>query len=92
MKLDAISSRGKKRDFIDLFCILQDTLTLPKAIKLFEEKYKGADYSISHIVKSLTYFDDAEKDDMPQMITRIKWSEVKDFFENEARRFSKSLR
>ena len=91
MKLDAISSRGLRRDFIDLYAIANNGLALERALQLFEEKYKEANYSLSYVVKSLSYFADAEQDDMPKMIQRIKWSEVKNFFEGEAKRLTKKL-
>jgi hypothetical protein len=37
-------------------------------------------------MKSLTFFEDAEKNKMPVMIQPAKWSEVKIFFQREARR------
>jgi hypothetical protein len=53
MKLDAISSRGKKRDFIDLCQICQDAFPLEQAIRHFERKYAGVNYSmVSNPVKS----------------------------------------
>jgi len=38
-----------------------------------------------HILKSLIYFDDAEKDPLPRMIKPISWDEVKEFFIKEIR-------
>jgi len=83
MKIDAISSRGTKRDFIDLFFICQKVLSLDKLLKLFQRKYKSVDYNIIHIFKSLIYFEDAEKDPMPKMIIPISWDKVKEFFTKE---------
>lgn len=85
MKIDAISSRGTKRDFIDLFFICQKVVPIDKLLKLFRRKYKGVDYNIIHIFKSLIYFEDAEKDPMPKMIIPISWNEVKKFFREEIR-------
>lgn len=34
-----------------------------------------------HILKSLTYFTDAELDPMPKMLVDVTWSQVKRFFE-----------
>lgn len=68
MKLDAIQSRGTKRDFIDFWAILHSGLDLKQIFELFEKKYFGVKYSKSHLLRSLTYFEDAEKDDMPEML------------------------
>ena len=37
-----------------------------------------------HILKSLTFFEDAEKDPLPNMLVAIDWNEVKRFFEHHA--------
>ena len=90
MKIDAIGSRGTKRDFIDLFFICRQH-TLLDLFSLFRKKYKEVDYNLFHLVKSLSYFVSAEEDDMPQMIEKISWEEVKAFFETETKRLSKKL-
>jgi len=86
MKISAVSSRGVKKDFIDLFFICQKTISLGELLKLFEKKYKSVDYNMIHILKSLIYFEDAEKDPMPKMIIPISWKEVKSFLEKETRK------
>lgn len=83
MKLDAISSRGTKRDFIDLYAIIQEEYGLDELLELFDEKYSKSDYSRLHLLKSLTYFEDAEGDEMPRMINDINWGQVKEFFTKE---------
>lgn len=88
MKLDAVSSRGTKRDFIDLFFICQKT-SLSKILSLYLKKYALVKVNRLHIIKSLVYFVDAENDPMPQMIGKASWGEVKVFFEKEAVRLGK---
>jgi hypothetical protein len=83
MKLDALASRGTKRDFIDLYCIGK-TLPLKEVVGLFQMKYASIHYNLLHIKKSLAYFDDAEGDPLPDMLVPINWSEVKEFFKREA--------
>ncbi|MEW6007214.1 MAG: nucleotidyl transferase AbiEii/AbiGii toxin family protein [bacterium] len=85
MKLDAVSSRGTKRDFIDLYFILKERIKLDEAIELFKKKYKGIDYNIVHILKSLVYFEDAEKEPMPMMLKDINWKDIKSFFKEKVR-------
>ena len=82
MKIDAISSRGTKRDFIDLFFILQ-TLSFEESIRLFQTKYATIGYNLMHIKKSLVYFDDADPDPMPDMLATVDWDHVKAFFLRE---------
>ena len=86
MKVSAIASRGTKRDFIDLYdaCV---RFGLAEILTLFARKYVQANYNRTHILKSLTFFSDAEKDPMPHMLVPRTWDEVKRFFRREATRF-----
>lgn len=85
MKLDAISSRGSKKDFIDIYFLLEK-YSLEKLIMFFEKKYKNIEYNKLHILKSLTYFEDAEDEPMPVMIKGVEWGEVKKKIIEEARK------
>jgi len=89
MKIDAISSRGKKRDFIDLFFVCRKIKSLEDLFTIFAEKYKKTKYNMFHIIKSLVYFQDAEQENPPIMIEKIDWAEIKSFFEKEAVRLGK---
>ena len=46
-------------------------------MKLFEKKYKGIEYNHLHSLKSLTYFEEVEREPMPIMIEKINWENVK---------------
>jgi hypothetical protein len=83
MKLSAIAGRGTKRDFIDLYAVSQ-RYRLAQVMDWFRTKYAAANYSVVHVVKSLTYFEDAEKDPAPRMLVPVSWEEVKRFFTREA--------
>ena len=82
MKIDAIASRGAKRDFIDLYTVARE-FGLGDLLRLFDQKYAGTHYNHVHILKSLSYFDDAESEPMPEMLTNLTWEKVKDFFLSE---------
>ena len=56
MKVDAISSRGSKKDFIDLYFLLQK-YSLREIMNFFETRYQHVKYSRLHILKSLSYPD-----------------------------------
>ncbi|GAH63607.1 unnamed protein product, partial [marine sediment metagenome] len=88
MKIDAISSRGMKRDFIDLFFICKELISLKNILSLFKRKYKSVNYNMMHILKSLAYFEDAENNPMPRMIIPASWQEVKSFFKEEIRKIN----
>lgn len=74
MKLAAVTGRGAKKDFTDLYFLLKD-FTLNEMIELYEKKYP--DGSAFLVLKSLIYFEDAEGDEMPQMLMPVSWEEIK---------------
>lgn len=85
MKIAAISERGTKRDFVDTYFISEGGgVSLRDAVLLFQKKYHTASDTIPHILKSLTYFEDAEKDNMPVMIEKISWEDIRKFFLRES--------
>jgi predicted nucleotidyltransferase component of viral defense system len=57
MKLDAVAKRGSKKDFYDIYFLL-NKIGLPEMLDLYTKKFEH--HTIFHIIKSLTYFDDAE--------------------------------
>ncbi|MGA2570056.1 MAG: nucleotidyl transferase AbiEii/AbiGii toxin family protein [Terracidiphilus sp.] len=79
MKVSAIASRGTKRDFVDLY-VLAERYGLKEILRLFGQKYAESHVSRLHVLKSLTYFADAEKDPMPHMLIALDWDTVKRFF------------
>ncbi|QTA38531.1 nucleotidyl transferase AbiEii/AbiGii toxin family protein [Thermosipho ferrireducens] len=85
MKASAISSKGLKKDFFDLWILIQiHNWELKDLINMLKTKYK--EYNTSIFVKSLTYFEDAEKNKDFQII-ETNWDKIKKFF----RDFVKSL-
>ena len=83
MKLSAILSRGSKKDFIDLFFLLK-SYSLKEILGFYGEKFKQSDYEYS-LLRSLLYFQDAEKDPMPRMIQSVKWDQVKNTISTRVR-------
>lgn len=90
MKISAISERGTKRDFIDLYAICQ-TIPLEKTLSLYNRKYGTLSSNLFHLFKSLTYFEDAEGDVMPKILTPLSWQKVKKFFEKETKNLGKKI-
>jgi len=75
-KLLTINMRGNKKDYIDLYFLL-DIYSLSELFDLVAKKYGGIDNSQTHILKSLVYFDDAEDQPIPRMHKKVSWDEVK---------------
>ena len=75
MKLKAVAQRGSKKDFFDIYFLLQQ-LPLETMIALFQQKFKL--HEVFHIIKSLTYFEDAEQSANPVVFDKsITWQKVK---------------
>ena len=89
MKLSAIMDRGIKRDFIDLFMITKQGIFMDVIFSLYDRKYGLLQSNKVSLLKFLSYFDDADKSDMPDMLVPIEWSEVKEFFIAESIRLGK---
>jgi hypothetical protein len=89
MKIDAIASRGAKRDFIDLYFICKSGYQLIDLLDFYNKKYRKLASNLMHIQKSLVYFDDAEPDAMPRMLKKAPWKDVKKYFEHEVRKLMK---
>jgi len=84
MKIDAIATRGAKRDFIDLYFICKST-SLKNLLLLYDKKFKKLAMNYLHIKKSLVYFVDAERDESPEILKKVDWNKIKEFFEEEVR-------
>ncbi len=82
MKIAAISGRGSKKDFVDIYFLLKQ-MTLMDILNAYDQKYK--DGSRFMALKSLIYFEDAEEDEMPIMLKPLTWQEVKDTIRKEHR-------
>lgn len=76
MKFDAVSSRGSRKDFVDVYFLLQK-YSLAELWGIFEKKYAGIQFNKLHILKSLTYCEAAEAEPMPMMLMPVSWEEIK---------------
>ena len=90
MKLKAISSRGSRKDFVDMFFLLQH-YSLSDIFSWFKKKYQRVAYDPLHLLKSLTYFTDAEEEPNPVMLIPISWSEVKNELQRQSNAFIKKI-
>ncbi len=88
MKISAIASRGSKKDFVDLYCILQDGYSLADVFLFFRKKFAGIYVDEYHIMRSLLYFEDAEREEMPEMKAPLQWGHIKLFIQGEVEKLS----
>ena len=75
-KLQTIGMRGSKKDFIDIYFLLEK-YSLEDMFELMKTKYTKVNYNTIHIMKSLVYFENAEQQPMPKMHKTLSWSDVK---------------
>lgn len=75
MKIDAIMGRGRKKDFFDLYFLLQH-FTLPDIMGWYAQMFKHS--TLFHVYKSLTWFEDADLDgEIDVMDKKVTWENVK---------------
>jgi len=84
MKLNAITGRGTKKDFVDLYYLLK-MFSLKELFHFYSEKFD--DGNLFLVKKSLNYFDDAEPEPMPIMKDNITWDEIKLFLQELTSKF-----
>jgi len=83
MKIEAIASRGARKDFYDLFFICRAGLELPDALEAFRMRFASASPDIYHRLRALTFFDDAEREPEPVLLRPATWPEVRQFFREQ---------
>lgn len=84
MKLAAIARRGLRRDFWDLR-VLAEASSLQVAIEAFRSKFGSAGSDVYPVLRSLTWFSDAEAEGpLPRGLSVEGWAETKAFFVREA--------
>ncbi len=74
MKLAAVSGRGKKKDYYDLFFLLQK-YSLSQLLEYNRIKFPNSNEMI--ILKSIGYFEDADNDADAILLEKISWRDVK---------------
>ncbi len=85
MKLAAITNRGTKKDFIDMYFLLQH-FSLNEMLGFYKIKYNTN--SIYNVIRSLVYFADAENEPMPKMYISVIWDEVKSVIKESIEKIS----
>lgn len=75
MKIQAILGRGKKKDFWDLFELLQH-YSLQQIIDWHKQKYPNQMLAIS-IPNAITYFADADESETPVSLRNQTWTDIK---------------
>jgi hypothetical protein len=85
MKLDAIVGRGTRKDFYDLFFIV-DYVPLDELLGRSSDKYSHSRDFGMQALTAMVDFRNADQQEEPTMLAPAEWEQVKAFFRAEARR------
>lgn len=87
MKLSASAQRGSKKDFVDIYALGLKHCSLPDILRLYQQKYSIQD--LGHVLYSLVYFDDADRERMPQMLWDTDWRAIKKAIQGWVRKMTR---
>lgn len=76
MKLAAVAQRGAKKDFVDVYALGGRSCSLREMLRWYQEKYGVQD--LAHVLYSLAYFDDADRERMPPLLWNVTWPTIKE--------------
>ncbi|MDP2643850.1 MAG: hypothetical protein Q8P24_02825 [Desulfobacterales bacterium] len=88
------SPKPFKKDFIDLYAADKMKYTIADICGFFKQRFKAFDLNVYHVLKSLVFFEDAEKEPSPEMLLsgqEWKWDTIKSFFIVNLELFEKEL-
>ncbi len=93
-KFKTISQRGSKKDFYDVFLVTgAKSLTIEEAVGYLRKRFESTGLNTYHILRSLTYFEDADGEPDPVLAEgyQYSWEEVKSFFLQNIKEFERVL-
>ena len=91
MKIVAIGGRGAKKDFFDLYNIIEKcNITIDELVEGLIQKC-GDNVNYVNIIMGLSYFEDAEDEILPDTFVNYDWQKVKKFFIKFQSNFRKKL-
>jgi hypothetical protein len=88
MKVIAVAGRGSKKDFVDLYAYFETGATFGDLMAIVQRRYRDTEFNAMHLLRSLVYFDDAETEPMPLMLSRVAWPQVRRRLGSEVRNWA----
>ncbi len=82
MKVNAITNRGTRKDFVDLAFLLEQ-YSINEILEWYVKKYPET--NPAQAMRSLCYFADAEQQPMPRMLKPFDWEAAKTKIQSEVR-------
>jgi hypothetical protein len=93
-KFKTVSQRGAKKDFCDLYAVLNSGISIRQGCQYFKQRFRDTGIQFYSILKGLTYFEDAESDPEPVWLQpdfSTDWDDIKSFFIKNIKEFEKEL-
>ena len=89
MKINAITNRGTRKDFVDLFFLLRQ-FSFADLMQYYQRKYPDANPALA--LRSMVYFVDAESQPMPKMLVDFDWNDCKQEISKAVRDYVTAIR
>ena len=93
-KIKTLSQRGSKKDFVDVYAAIKLKYSITEVCDIFKKRFGESDINYYHVLKSLTFYEDAEEEPMPKMKepdAMWDWEAIKSFFLSNLQLFEKDL-
>jgi len=78
---------GARKDFVDIHALGTHHRPLAEMLRLYQTKYGIPD--VAHVLRSLIYFDDADREPTPRLLRKVDWrtlkSVIRDWVQEAAR-------
>ena len=85
MKVNAVMGRGTKKDFVDVYFLLQH-YSFEELIQFYLRKYTdGSEY---RALLSMSYFADADPQPMPYMFQQVDWDTIKNEIRHQVQAYN----
>lgn len=85
MKVNAVMGRGTKKDFVDVYFLLQH-YSFEELIQFYLQKYTdGSEY---RALLSMSYFADADPQPMPYMFQQVDWDTIKNEIRHQVQAYN----
>jgi hypothetical protein len=88
MKLSAVAGRGARKDFVDIHALGSRCFELSRMLTLYQRRYGIRD--VGHVLFALVFFDDAEREPMPEMLWDTRWNEIRESITNWVRQLDRA--
>ena len=83
MKLDALATRASRRDFYDLYALVEH-VPFRQLFDRAPEKYPSVRDFEAMVVRRMVYFERAEQEETPLLLRPVGWETVTAFFREQA--------